>query len=139
MLKKTITYTDFNGVERKEDFYFNFTEAELTEMQLTTEGGLDAYIQRVVDAKDQTTLIELFKDLVLKAYGVKSEDGRYFDKSDAAKERFSHSEPYSIIFMELATDDAAAAEFFNGVIPKATAKAIAEAEKANKPKVVEKD
>ena len=75
MLKKTITYTDYDGVERTEDFYFNFTEAELMEWQLITNGGLTNYVQKIVDAKDQPQLITLFKELLLKAYGIKSEDG----------------------------------------------------------------
>ena len=80
MLKKTITYTDYNGVERKEDFYFNLTKAELMEMEMSTEGGLAERIQKVVDTKDVPSIIKIFKDLVLKAYGEKSADGKRFIK-----------------------------------------------------------
>lgn len=117
MLKKTIEYTDYNGVECKEDFYFNLTKAEIMEMELTRQGGMAEALQRIVDAKDTPALIREFKDLVLKAYGKKSDDGKRFIKSEELATAFSQTEAYSIIFMELATDDKAAADFINGVIP----------------------
>lgn len=117
MYKITKTYVDFNGVERTEDFYFNLTKAEVAEMQLTTDGGLDAYIQKIVDAKDQKAIIEIFKELVLKCYGEKSDDGRRFVKNDEIREAFSQTQAYSDIFIELATDDKAAAAFVNGITP----------------------
>lgn len=117
MLKKTITYTDYNGVERKEDFYFNFSKAELMEMELSTAGGLAEMIQKVVDTQDQVAIVKIFKDLVLKAYGEKSADGKRFIKSKELSEAFSQTEAYSILFMELATDADAAAKFVNGVVP----------------------
>ena len=96
MLKKTITYTDYNGVERKEDFYFNLTKAELMEMEMSTEGGLAERIQKVVDTKDVPSIIKIFKDLVLKAYGEKSADGKRFIKSKELSEAFAQTEAYSI-------------------------------------------
>ena len=117
MLKRTITYEDFNGVERTEDFYFNLTEAECVEWQLGTEGGLVEMIEKIVAAKDTKSLIEIFKDLVLKAYGEKSADGRRFMKDAEIREAFSQTNAYSIIFMELAKDDIAANEFIKGIIP----------------------
>lgn len=117
MLKKTITYTDYNGSERTEDFYFNLTKAEIMEMELTTAGGLSEMIERIVAAKDAPTVVRVFKDLVLKAYGEKSPDGRRFMKSPEIREAFSQTEAYSQLFMELATDDEAAAKFVNGIIP----------------------
>ena len=121
MLKKTITYTDYNGSERTENFYFNLTKAELMEMELTTEGGLSAMIENVVAAKDTPTIIKVFKDLVLKAYGEKSPDGRQFMKEDEngrpLANKFKQTLAYSQLFMELATNDKAAAEFVNGIIP----------------------
>ena len=122
MLKKTITYTDYNDVERTEDFYFNLTKAEIMEMELTTVGGLSAMIEKIVAAKDGPTIIKTFKDLVLKAYGEKSADGRRFIKSPEIAEAFSQTEAYSQIFMELATDDEAAAKFVNGIIPEVESK-----------------
>ena len=122
MLKKTVTYTDYNGSERTEDFYFNLTKAEIMEMELTTVGGLSAMIEKIVAAKDGPTIIKTFKDLVLKAYGEKSADGRRFIKSPEIAEAFSQTEAYSQIFMELATDDDAAAKFVNGIIPEVESK-----------------
>ena len=126
MLKKTITYTDYDGVERTEDFYFNFTEAELMEWQLVTNGGLTSYVQKIVDAKDQPRLITLFKELLLKAYGVKSDDGRRFIKSEKISEEFSQNPAYSILYMELVTDDKLAADFVNDIIPAKLSEQVAE-------------
>lgn len=117
MLKKTISYTDYNGVERTEDFYFNLTKAELMEWELGTEGGLSNVAQRIIDAKDQKAIINLFKELLIKAYGEKSADGRRFMKSDEISQAFTESPAYSILYMELATDDKAAANFINGIMP----------------------
>lgn len=117
MLKKTVTYTDYNGVERTEDFYFNLTQAECVEMDLGTAGGLAPFIEKVVRTKDTPQLIKMFKDLVLNAYGEKSTDGRRFMKNDEIKKAFSETEAYSIIFMELATNADAASEFVNGIAP----------------------
>lgn len=117
MIKKTITYTDYNGVERTEDFYFNFTKAEITEMQLSSAGGLSEMIQKIISSQDVPAIVAVFKDLVLKAYGEKSADGKYFNKSDEIRNNFAHTEAYSELFMSLASDADAAAEFINGVIP----------------------
>ena len=104
MLKKTIPYTDYNGVERVEDFYFNLSKAESMEMELA--------------AQDVPTIIATFKQIILKAYGEKSPDGRRFVKSEELSKAFSETEAYSILYMELATDANAAAEFVNGIVPK---------------------
>lgn len=117
MLKKTIEYTDYNGLERKEDFYFNLTQAEIMEMELTTEGGLAETITKIVDAKNVSEIIKIFKSLILKAYGEKSPDGKRFIKSEEISTAFSQTEAYSILFMELSTDADAAAKFVNGIIP----------------------
>ena len=117
MLKKTITYTDYNGVERTEDFYFNLTEAELMEMEIGTTGGMADMIKRIIDAKDAPAIIKIFKELVLKAYGEKSADGKRFVKSEEISNGFAQTEAYSQLFMELATDADAAAAFVNGIIP----------------------
>lgn len=117
MLKKTIKYTDYNGVERTEDFYFNLSKAEVTEMEMSTTGGLAEMINRVVAAQDTPSIIKIFKDLILKAYGEKSADGRRFIKTPEIAEAFSQTEAYSILFMELATDADAASKFVNGITP----------------------
>lgn len=119
MIKETITYTDYNGAERTEDYYFNLSKAEIMEMELSTTGGLSEMINRIVAAKDAPAIIKIFKDLLLKAYGEKSPDGKYFKKSPEISEAFSHTEAYSILFMRLATDADAASKFVNGVVPSA--------------------
>lgn len=117
MLAKQITYTDYNGTERTETFYFNLTEAEAVEMELSAVGGLSDTIHRIIDAKDVPSLIKIFKELILKAYGVKSPDGRRFIKNDEVREDFAQTEAYSKLFMELAFDADKAAEFVNGITP----------------------
>lgn len=117
MLKKTITYTDYNGSERTEDFYFNLTKAEVMEMEMSTTGGLAEAIKKIVAAQDAPAIIKIFKDLVLRAYGEKSPDGKRFVKSDEISTAFAQTEAYSILFMELATDADAAAKFINGIVP----------------------
>lgn len=120
MLKKTITYNDYNGVERTEDFYFNLTKAEIMEMEMGTAGGMAEMIERIVKAQDAPSIINIFKKIILKAYGEKSADGRRFMKSDEISEGFAQTEAYSILFMELATDADAASAFVNGVVPADT-------------------
>lgn len=117
MVKKTITYTDYNGVERTEDFYFNLTKAELMEMQLSMEGGMRAYIQRIMAAKSQLELVNLFKKILLLSYGKKSDDGRLFLKNDTIRAEFEAHPVYSQIYMELSLNEEKAAEFINGLIP----------------------
>lgn len=125
MLNKTVTYTDYNGVERTENFYFNLTKAEIMEMEMGTTGGLAEMIKRIVAASDMPAIIKIFKDLVLKAYGVKSADGRRFIKNDEVRADFEQTEAYSIIFMELATNADAASAFINGIVPADMSKQIA--------------
>ena len=117
MLKKTITYTDYNGVERTEDFYFNLSQAEVMEMEMGTSGGYAEMINKIIAAQDAPTIIKIFKEFVLKAYGEKSADGRRFIKSDEISTAFAQTEAYSKLYMELATDADAAAKFVNGVMP----------------------
>ena len=117
MIKKTVTYEDYNGITRTETFYFHFNEAEILDMELGTEGGFAERIQRIIGAKDQTSLLKVIKKFVLDAYGVKSEDGRRFIKSEEVKEAFVECPAYSEVYLNLLSDDAAAAEFVNGVIP----------------------
>ena len=118
MVVKKIKYTDFNGVEREEEFMFNLTEAEITEMELTTDGGLSDSIKKIISAQDTPQIIETFKMLLLKSYGEKSADGRRFIKSDELSKEFTQTNAYSQLFMELAYDDNAAIAFINGIIPE---------------------
>ena len=135
MLKKTITYEDYNGNMRTEDFYFNLTKAELMEMEMSINGGLAEMIQRIVAAQEAPAIIKIFKDLILKAYGVKSLDGKRFMKDQDKIDEFAQSEAYSILFMELATNADAAAAFVNGIMPKDVDTSKAAAQIPNFPSV----
>ena len=119
MLKKTITYVDYNGTERKEDFYFNLSKAEIMEMEMGTTGGMVEMINRIGAAQDAPAIIDVFKKMILRAYGEKSADGKRFIKSKEISEAFSQTEAYSQLFMELATDADAASKFVNGIVPAA--------------------
>lgn len=118
MLKKTIKYVDYNGVERTEDFYFNLSKAEVAEMELSADGGYGAMIENIVNSKDNKQILATFKELILKAYGEKSPDGKRFIKNKEVSEAFSQTEAYSELFMELALDEKAASDFVNGILPK---------------------
>nr|DAG07936.1 MAG TPA: hypothetical protein [Caudoviricetes sp.] len=130
MLKETIKYTDYNGVERTEDFWFHLSKAELMEWEMGTTGGLTEMIKRIVDAQDAPAIIKIFKELVLKAYGQKSPDGKRFIKSEELATEFSQTEAYSQLFMELATDADKAAAFVNGIMPSDVAEKAAAAPSA---------
>ena len=137
MLKKTITYTDYNGTTRKEDFYFNLTQAEVTELEVSVEGGLVEQINRIVAAQNGKVIIETFKDIILRAYGEKSPDGRRFIKNQEVRDAFAQTEAYSNLFMELATDAKAASEFVNGIVPPKTEKEAPADQSAEAPAVPE--
>ena len=118
MYKKTITYTDYNGVERTEDFYFHLSKAELAEMELSKVGGFNEYIQRIIQADDREEIVKNFKDIILKSYGVKDETGKRFVKSEELATEFSQTEAYSELFMELLLNTDSAIAFINNVVPK---------------------
>lgn len=117
MIKKTIAYTDYNGNQRKEDFWFNLTKAEVARMEMSTEGGMAEMINRIVAAQDVPSLISVFEEMIQKSYGVKTPDGRGFVKRKEDLENFMATEAYSELFMELVTDADAAAKFLNEIIP----------------------
>lgn len=118
MLKKTITYTDYNGITRTEDCYFNLNKAEIAEMELSTPGGFAEMINKITASMDGKMIMKVFKELILKSYGEKSADGKRFVKSEELSEAFSQTEAYNELFMELITDSDAAAKFFNGIVPQ---------------------
>lgn len=132
MLKKTIKYIDFDGNEREEDLYFNLTKAEVMEMELEIDGGLSEKIKQVVKAKDTPSIIKLFKEIILKAYGEKSDDGKRFMKSEELRKNFECTEAYSELFIELSTDADKASAFINGIIPRDLQKELAKAQAEGK-------
>lgn len=118
MLKKTITYTDYDGNERTEDYYFNLSKAELLEMEMSTNGGLEKFCQKIIAEKDTKRMMEMWKELILKSYGEKSLDGKRFIKNQDLIDSFTQTEAYSELFMELASNADTAAAFVKGIIPK---------------------
>lgn len=118
MLKKTITYTDYNDVERTEDFYFNLTQTELTVMNASYKGGMRAKLERIIQAQDEGEIVKVVKDIVHQSYGEKSDDGRRFIKSDELSTAFEQTEAYNKLFVELTTGEEAMSAFINGILPK---------------------
>lgn len=119
MLKRSIKYTNFNDEEVTGVFYFNLSKSELIELELSYGGaGLQQTIQRIIDTRDSDELIKEFKKIILMSYGVKSDDGETFEKSDELSRRFTQTAAYQALFMELATDENAASAFIIGVMPK---------------------
>ena len=117
MLKKTITYNDYNEVSRTEDFYFNLSKAEIMEMEMSTAGGMEQMINKIIAAQDAAAILKVIKDMIRKSYGEKSADGKRFIKNKELTDEFTQTEAYSILYMELLTDANAAAAFVNGIIP----------------------
>lgn len=126
MYVKKIKYTNYNGEERERRFYFNLSKAEVLNMELSTNGGYENYINRIVETRDQHELIRMFKELIKMSYGVKSDDGEMFIKNDKVFSEFEQSEAYSEFYMELVTNTESAIEFINGIMPQAL---MAEVEK----------
>ena len=119
MIKKTVKYVDYNGNERTEDLYFNLSQAEVAEMELSVQGGLSNRIKKVVDSQEIPEILKMFKEFILLSYGVKSDDGRQFIKSEEQSKNFSQTEAYNVLFMELASDDKKAIAFLEGILPNA--------------------
>ena len=122
MLTKTITYTDYNGVERTEKFYFNLTQIEVLELELDTPDGMENMIKTIMDSNDVNASIALVRKFLMKSYGVKSEDGKRLIKNDTVREEFEQTEAFSQLFIELITNADKAAEFFNGLAQGAAPK-----------------
>lgn len=122
MLKKSITYTDFNDETKIEDFYFHLGQADLVELQFSKEGGLEEWIKRVTASDDPTKhgadIMREFRRLIAVSVGKKNDDGTRFIKNDSIRDDFLNSPAYDVLFMELITDAGAAAAFVNGLVPK---------------------
>lgn len=117
MFKKTIEYTDYNGVDRTESFYFNLSPADLIDMEVES-GGYKQMIQNIIDSRDIQSLMKAFKELIRRSYGVKSQDGKHFVKNDEVFEEFVSTPAYSNLIMEFLEDTDKAVEFVNGIMPK---------------------
>jgi hypothetical protein len=137
VLKKTVTYEDFNGDSVTEDHFFHLSKAELVELEMSHKGGLSEALKRIVDAEDGKSIIEEFKNIILGSYGKRSVDGKRFIKNAQLREEFESSEAYSTIFMELVTDVDSAIEFINGVIPQGMAEEAAKIAATTPPPVRE--
>lgn len=118
MLKKTIDYVDYNGNPRKENFYFNLNKAELMEMELGVTGGMRQLIENIMNKQDIPKIMQAFKEILMRAYGEKSPDGRVFHKSKELSEAFVQTEAYSVLYMELLSDGKKAAAFINAILPE---------------------
>lgn len=128
MLKKLIKYTDYNGTERTENFYFNLNKAELMEMELGVTGGMRQLLDLIVEKQDIPKVMEAFKTIILRAYGEKSPDGRVFNKSPELSDAFAHTEAYSELYMELVTDAKKAADFIVALMPEDLRNKVSEQE-----------
>lgn len=125
MLKKTIKFVDYNGEERIEDFYFNISKAEMIEMEVAEKGGLSKLLERIIQTRDNATLFAIFKEIILKAYGEKSADGRQFIKNQQIRDSFEQSEAYSNLLMEFLTGGSkVVADFFKAIIPSDISKEL---------------
>ncbi|MDR2395790.1 MAG: hypothetical protein LBD57_04255 [Endomicrobium sp.] len=131
MLKKTIKYVDYDGNEREEDFYFNLSKAELIEIEMNVPGGLEKKLKKIIAAQDGKEIMAIFKEIVTKAYGEKSPDGRRFIKSKALSDEFLQTEAYSELFMEITTDADKGALFVNSLLPAGLMDEVNKRETAN--------
>lgn len=121
MLVKTITYTDYDGTERTETFYFNLNEAEISRMHLSIEGGMKAYINKIVNAKSNVEIIKFFDKILEASFGIKSDDGRRLIKGPEVFKAFSETEAYNVLYMELLGNGGKnAAKFLEAIIPDTT-------------------
>lgn len=121
MIKKTVKYEDFNGNQQSDELYFHLSKSELSDMELSRDGGMSAYYQRIVEAQSNPELAAVFKEMILKSYGVKSDDGKSFLKKDKdgtpLSIAFEQTAAFDALYMELIQDTDAAIAFFNGVVP----------------------
>lgn len=124
MIKKNVTYTNYNGEETTESFYFHLSQAELLRLEMATKGGLEAALNSMVEAKDGAGIMSYLETFITKSVGIKSEDGSRFNKSPEILADFVSSPAYDTLFMELCTDPEKAAEFLNGIVPPELAKNV---------------
>lgn len=131
MLKREITYETFDGDQVTEVFYFNLTKTELVELQTSVEGGMEKLLQSIVESQDTKKMLEQFKNIVLRAYGERSEDGKRFIKNEKLQEEFSQTAAYDALMSEFFTDEEALITFVRGVMPTGLGDQVAEVMKSN--------
>ena len=124
MFKKTITYTNFNGEEITEDFFFNLSKSEIAKSNFSTAGGIENLLRKLVNEKNIQSLSDLFTDFIGRSYGIRSDDGKFFRKSPEIRADFENSAAYDTLYMELLTSPESAVEFLKGVLPSDLTKDI---------------
>ena len=129
MLKKTITYTDYDGMERTEDFWFNLSKTELTKLDAELPGGVLGVLRKIIDKKDRKALVDFIETLILRSYGEKTLDGKRFVKTPDMTEEFMQTPAYDELFMSIISDTDSQTNFINGVIPQSMAKEIEQTDK----------
>lgn len=132
MIKETITYTDYNDIERTEDFYFNMTKTELLRMEQDKNGSFSTVLEKFIKAKDQADLFAAIEKFIFKAYGEKSVDGRQFKKSTEISEAFFQSPAYEVLFDKLNANTDYAYKFIMGIVPAELSKQASENPEAAK-------
>lgn len=119
MIKKLVTYKDFNDMERTDELHFHMTQPELIKLSVSKEGGFERYLNKIIQTNNMKEIVDTLDEVIKLSYGEKTADGR-FEKSPEILNKFVSSEAYNIVFMEIAQNSETAAEFINGVIPKTT-------------------
>lgn len=132
MLKKEVNYTDFDGNEVKDVLWFHLNEIEIKEMDKDISGGLIKYMEKIIDTDNADALIDIFKDLMIRSYGIKTPDGKHFYKNDEIKNDFIHSAVFPKLYMEFITNTNAAVDFINGIVPADIRNKMAEMESSSK-------
>lgn len=136
MLIKTIKYEDFLGNMREEDFYFNYSKADVNRLMFSTKEGLAEFLKRITKEEDRHKMFAFLEEFILGSVGEVSSDGRQFIKNEEISTRFKQSNAYSELLDEFIDGgDMAIAEFINAVVPKETAEAIAKARAEEAPKL----
>ena len=120
MFKKVINYVDFDGNKREEEHHFHLSKTEMREMELSESGGLSEKMKRVIASQDVPELYSIFKSIILASYGVKSPDGKRFEKSEKLTTEFTQTNAYDVLMDEITTDADAAAKFMNALVSSAT-------------------
>jgi hypothetical protein len=123
LLKLPITYDNpFTNQPVTEEHFFHISKADLVEMEIEEHGqtylkddteltGMQAKLQRIIDAEDGKAILSELKDIIRRAYGQK--DGDRFRKSKEISDDFLASEAFSQLLFDLCTDGDKAAQFMN--------------------------